>query len=69
MLRVFQVYRPIQVARYVKNYFRGRLFIIGIGGFEFEYGRLLPPKSADLKVLNVLSEVNKEIQLLSITVA
>ncbi len=68
MLRIFQVYRPIQVARYVKNYFRGRLFIIGIGGFEFEYGRLLPPKSADLKVLNVLSEVNKEIQLLSITV-
>ena len=69
MLRVFQVYRPIQVARYVKNYFRGRLFIIGIGGFEFEYGRLLPPKTADLNVLNVLSEVNKEIQLLSITVA
>ncbi|PSU81099.1 hypothetical protein CTM93_16180 [Photobacterium phosphoreum] len=69
MLRIFQVHRPIQVAKHVKNFFKGRLFIIGIGGFEFEYGRLLPPKSADLNALNVLSEVNKEIQILSTTSA
>ncbi|MEC6816924.1 DUF1107 domain-containing protein [Photobacterium toruni] len=69
MLRIFQVYRPIQVAKYVKNFFRGRLFINGIGGFEFEHGRLLPPKSTDIKVLNVLSEVNKEIKVLSTKIA
>lgn len=68
MLRIFQVYRPVQVAKHVKKFFKGRLFIIGIGGFEFEHGRLLPPKSTDLKVLNVLSEVNKEIQILSTTI-
>ncbi|SMY37953.1 DUF1107 domain-containing protein [Photobacterium andalusiense] len=68
MLRIFQVYRPVQIAKYVKNFFKGRLFIIGIGGFEFEYGRLVPPKSADIKLLNVLSEVNKEIQILSTTI-
>ena len=68
MLRIFQVYRPMQVAKYVKNYFKGQLFIIGIGGFEFERGLLVPPQSTDINVLNVLSEVNKEIQLLSIIV-
>lgn len=65
MLRIFKTYRPNQVARYVKSYFRGRIFIMGIGGFEFDSGRLLPPKSGDLKALNVLTEVNKEIQMLS----
>ncbi|MCQ1060921.1 DUF1107 domain-containing protein [Photobacterium sp. DNB23_23_1] len=65
MLRVFKKYRPNQVARYVKSYFRGRLFIIGVGAFEFDCGRLLPPKKHDTKALNVLSEVNREIQLLS----
>jgi len=65
MLRVFKHYRPNQVARYVKSYFRGRLFIMGVGGFEFDCGRLLPPKKQDLKALNVLSEVNREIELLA----
>ncbi|WEM42045.1 DUF1107 domain-containing protein [Photobacterium sp. DA100] len=65
MLRVFKQYRPNQVARYVKSYFRGRLFITGVGAFEFDCGRLLPPKKQDTKALNVLSEVNREIQLLS----
>ncbi len=68
MLRIFKTYRPLQVARYVKSYFRGRIFIVGIGGFEFDSGRLLPPKSADLKALNVLTEVNREIQTLSVVV-
>ncbi|ELR63212.1 hypothetical protein C942_04001 [Photobacterium marinum] len=49
----------------MKSYFRGRLFIVGVGGFEFDCGRLLPPKSQDKKVLGVFSEVNKEIQLLA----
>lgn len=65
MLKVFKQYRPNQVARYVKSYFRGRLFIAGIGGFEFDCGRLLPPRNQSLKALTVLSEVNKEIQLLA----
>ena len=69
MLRVFKQYRPNQVARYVKSYFRGRLFIIGIGGFEFDCGRLLPPSSPDRKALTVLSEVNREIQLLALDMA
>lgn len=68
MLRIFKIYRPQQIARYVKSYFRGHIFIVGIGGFEFDSGRLLPPKSANLKALSVLTEVNREIQSLSIVV-
>ncbi|UXI01029.1 DUF1107 domain-containing protein [Photobacterium sp. TY1-4] len=64
MFRVFKQYRPGQVARFVKSYYRGRLFIMGVGAFEFDRGRLLPPKSQDLNALAVLSEVNREIQLL-----
>jgi len=65
MLKIFKQYRPNQIARYVKSYFRGRLFIVGIGAFEFDCGRLLPPASRDKKALSVLSEVNKEIQVLA----
>ncbi|KXI21503.1 DUF1107 domain-containing protein [Photobacterium sanguinicancri] len=66
MLKIFKQYRPNQIARYVKSYFRGRLFIMGIGAFEFDCGRLLPAKSHNLKALNTLTEVNKEIQLLAV---
>ena len=65
MLRIFKQYRPNQIARYVKSYFRGRLFIVGIGAFEFDCGWLLPPKNQNLKALNALSEVNREIQSLA----
>ncbi|GHA65072.1 DUF1107 domain-containing protein [Photobacterium aphoticum] len=66
MLRVFKQYRPNQVARHVKSYFRGRVFITGVGAFEFDCGRLLPPKRQSRKALNVLSEVNREIQHLAL---
>ncbi|MGF1681975.1 DUF1107 domain-containing protein [Photobacterium makurazakiensis] len=65
MLRIFKQYRPNQIARYVKSYFRGRLFIMGVGAYEFDCGRLLPPKRQDKKALNVLGEVNREIQHLA----
>jgi len=65
MLRIFKQYRPNQIARYVKSYFRGRLFIVGIGAFEFDCGRLLPPKNQSVKALDALSEVNREIQYLA----
>ncbi|WP_297481743.1 DUF1107 family protein [uncultured Photobacterium sp.] len=68
MLRVFQVYRPIKIAKHVKNFFRGRLFIIGIGGFEFKNVRLVPLQSAGLKVLSVISEVNQEIKIFSVNI-
>ncbi|MCG7498714.1 DUF1107 domain-containing protein [Vibrio sp. Of7-15] len=65
MLRIFKRYRPVQVARFVKTLFRGRIYIEGIGAFEFDKGRLLPPSKHDKRMLSVMSEVNKEILHLS----
>ncbi|GAL06925.1 hypothetical protein JCM19237_2930 [Photobacterium aphoticum] len=42
------------------------MFITGVGAFEFDCGRLLPPKRQSRKALNVLSEVNREIQHLAL---
>ncbi|HIF9514257.1 TPA: DUF1107 domain-containing protein [Photobacterium damselae] len=66
MLRIFKQYRPIQVARHVKKYFRGRVFIWGVGAFEFDKGRLLPAEHHNIQALNTLSEVNRHIDALAV---
>lgn len=65
MLRIFHQYRPRQVARYVKGFFRGRVYIDGIGAFEFDGGRLLPPHKKDKRALAVMAEVNNEIKAMA----
>ncbi|OOE99837.1 DUF1107 domain-containing protein [Salinivibrio sp. IB643] len=67
MLRIFRQYRPTQIARYVKRFFKGRLYIEGVGAFEFDRGRLLPPGHSDKRALSVMTEVNKEIKSMAIT--
>lgn len=62
MLRTFRQYRPRQVARHVKGFFRGEVYIDGIGGFEFDDGKLLRPMNKDRKTLLVMREVNSEIK-------
>ncbi|MBA5859073.1 DUF1107 family protein, partial [Morganella morganii] len=34
-MKIFDRYNPAQIARYVKTLFRGRLYIQGMGAFEF----------------------------------
>ncbi|WP_407332062.1 DUF1107 domain-containing protein [Enterovibrio sp. 27052020O] len=69
MFRIFNQYRPRQVARYVKGFFRGRLYIDGVGAFEFDGGRLLPPTKKDKRALTVMSEVNNEIRAMTAAAA
>ena len=66
MLRIFHQYRPRQVARYVKGFFRGRVYIDGVGAFEFDCGKLLPPSRKDKRALAVMNEVNSEIRAMAI---
>ncbi|CZF83528.1 MULTISPECIES: DUF1107 domain-containing protein [Grimontia] len=66
MLRIFHQYRPRQVARYVKGFFRGRVYIDGVGAFEFDRGRLLPPHKKDKRALAVMTEVNNEIKAMAV---
>lgn len=69
MLRIFNQYRPRQIARYVKGFFRGKLYIGGIGAFEFDGGKLLPPIHINRRMLQVMVEVNREIKKLALLLA
>ncbi len=66
MLRTFRQYRPRQIALYVKAFFRGKLYIAGIGAFDFDGGRLLLPSMDNRPALMVMKEVNKLIKEMSL---
>ncbi|EKT61568.1 DUF1107 domain-containing protein [Providencia sneebia] len=63
-MKIFNRYNPSKIALYVKTLFRGRLYIKGFGAFEFNYGKILPPKVEDKQHFNVMSEVNKQVLIL-----
>ncbi|GAA0479699.1 MULTISPECIES: DUF1107 domain-containing protein [Tatumella] len=60
-MKIFQRYNPLQIAKYVKILFKGRLYIRGIGAFDFDKGRLLLPTVKDKQQLNVMSEINRQV--------
>ncbi|CAH0541612.1 DUF1107 family protein [Vibrio marisflavi] len=66
MYQEFSVYRPHQVARYVKRLFKGTFFITGIGEFQFDNGKVLVPEVEDSTKLNAFREINKEIAALPV---
>lgn len=45
-MKIFNRYNPSKIALYVKTLFRGRIYIKGFGAFEFNYGKILPPRWA-----------------------
>ncbi len=61
MMRIFQRYNPLMIARHVKVFFRGRMYIKGVGAFEFDNGKILLPKTKDKQHLTVMNEVNRQI--------
>lgn len=63
-MKIFQRYNPLQVAKYVKILFRGRLYIKDVGAFEFDKGKILIPKIKDKLHLSVMSEVNRQLTLM-----
>lgn len=54
-MKIFQRYNPLQVAKYVKILFRGRLYIKDVGAFEFDKGKILIPKVKDKLHLSVIT--------------
>lgn len=56
-MKIFQRYNPLQVAKYVKILFRGRLYIKDVGAFEFDKGKILIPKVRDKQHLSVMSKL------------
>lgn len=60
-MKIFQRYNPLQIAKYVKILFRGRLYIKNIGAFEFDKGKILLPRIKDKRHLMTMSEINRQV--------
>lgn len=60
-MRLFKRYTPGMIAKHVSRLFKGRIYIYGIGTFEFNYGKLILPEKAEKKHFQTVNEVNKEI--------
>lgn len=66
MLREFTCYRPHQVARFVKTWFKGTFIIAGIGEFSFDHGKVLLPDVRDQQKLTMYKEINRAILALPV---
>ncbi|MBY6196915.1 DUF1107 family protein [Vibrio hangzhouensis] len=66
MLRKFTVYRPRQIAKFVKTLFKGQFIIAGIGLFRFDNGKVLLPEVEDKQKLDAYKEINGEIAALAV---
>ncbi|MGV3344766.1 DUF1107 domain-containing protein [Enterobacteriaceae bacterium LUAb1] len=60
-MKIFPRYNPLQVAKYVKTLFKGRLYIKDVGTFEFDQGKILLPRIKDKQHFSVMSEVNRQV--------
>ncbi|MBP8174224.1 MAG: DUF1107 domain-containing protein [Aeromonadaceae bacterium] len=64
-MRIFKKYLPVMIAKYVKTFFKGRIYIQGRGGFEFENGHLLVSKMSDRVHQCTVREINTTISQLN----
>jgi len=60
-MRVFKHYHPKMIAKHVKAFFKGRLYIDGRGGYVFNRGRLVMPVQADATHRQTVQEINRVI--------
>lgn len=65
MQPIFNRYRPLQIARFVKVVFKGHFGIKGVGEFYFDKGKVLLPDVSNKKQLKIMKEVNLAIHQLS----
>ncbi len=60
-MRIFKKYLPLMIAKYVKTFFKGRIYINGRGGYQFEQGQLVLPREADKMHRITVQEINSTI--------
>lgn len=68
-LRSFKKYQPRQIAKFVKAFFNGRIFIAGLGRLRVIDGKVVAYQfqKTEKSILIVVSEINKIINELSRT--
>ncbi|ENY72225.1 DUF1107 domain-containing protein [Aeromonas diversa] len=68
-MRVFKKYLPLMIAKHVKTFFKGRIYVHGRGRFDFEGGHLLMPPRPDEPHRLTVQEVNEMIDRLHVEAA
>lgn len=63
-MRLFKRYTPSMIAKHISRLFKGRIYIYGIGSFEFDNGKLILPERAERKHFQTVKEVNLEVMKL-----
>ena len=63
-MRLFKRYTPGMIAKHVSRLFKGRIYICGVGKFEFDNGKLVLPERAEKRHFKTVKEVNQEIMRL-----
>lgn len=58
-MRIFKQYQPLLIAKYVKTFFSGRLYIRGRGAFLYARGMLVMPDHADARHRTTVQEINR----------
>ncbi len=66
-LRSFKKYQPRQIAKFVKAFFNGRIFIVGLGRLRVVDGKVVAyqHQKQQKNILIVVSEINKIINEMS----
>ena len=66
-LRSFKKYQPRQIAKFVKGFFNGRIFIVGLGRLRVIEGKVVAyqHQKNEINIMMVVSEINKAINELS----
>ncbi|MDR9825103.1 DUF1107 domain-containing protein [Vibrio sp. FNV 38] len=65
-MRLFKRYIPGLIAKHVTRLFKGRIYINGIGKFEFDNGKLVMPEQADQRHYQAVREINSEVTRLKL---
>ncbi len=66
-LRSFKKYQPRQIAKFVKGFFNGRIFIAGLGRLRVIEGKVVAyqHQKGEKSILIAVSEINKTINELA----
>ncbi|GAL13130.1 hypothetical protein JCM19233_4130 [Vibrio astriarenae] len=65
-MRLFKRYIPGLIAKHVTRLFKGRIYINGIGKFEFDNGKLVIPEHAEQRHYKAVKEINSEVMKLKL---
>lgn len=65
-MRIFHKYQPLLIAKHVKGFFSGRLYIHGRGAFSYTMGLLVMPDNAKARHKETVLEINRLIAQMQI---